>query len=55
MFVGPTASLALSGRAGLTLVRGMLQIAGKAINDPNSLDLTNFERHQVRLRFALSF
>ncbi len=54
VFLGPTASFALSDRAGLT-VAWNAQIVGKAADDPNSLDLTNFERHQVRLRFGLSF
>jgi hypothetical protein len=54
VFLGPTASFALSERAGLTLAWNA-QIAGKAVDDPNALDLKNFERHQARLRFGLSF
>jgi hypothetical protein len=31
------------------------QIAGKAVSDPASLDLTNFTRHQVKLRIGYQF
>jgi hypothetical protein len=32
-----------------------MQVAGKAVHDPGALDLTNFERHQARLRIAYEF
>ena len=54
LFFGPTAYLALSKRANLTIAWNT-QIAGKAVGDPNSLDLVNFERNQVRVRFGMSF
>ena len=31
------------------------QVAGAAVNDPGPLDLTNFERHQAKLRVAYEF
>lgn len=54
LFLGPTAYLALSKRANLTIA-WITQITGKAVGDPNSPDLTNFERNQVRVRFGMSF
>ena len=54
VFLGPTANFKLSDRANLTLAWNA-QIAGKAVGDPNAFDLTNFERHQVLLRFGLTF
>ncbi len=32
-----------------------LQVAGHAVGEAGSLDLTNFERHEVRLRFGTGF
>jgi hypothetical protein len=32
-----------------------LQVAGRAVGEPGSLDLTNFERHEVRLRVGTGF
>ena len=54
LFLGPTAYVTLSDRATLTLAWNA-QIAGKGIGDADALDLTNFDRHQILLRFALSF
>jgi hypothetical protein len=31
------------------------QVAGRAVNVPGSLDLVNFERHQVRFLFGMNF
>lgn len=54
MFLGPTAYFAFTDRASLSIAWNV-QIAGKAIGDPSALDLTNFERNQVRARFSLDF
>ena len=32
-----------------------VQVAGRAVGDPGSLDLTNFERQQAKLRFGYNF
>jgi hypothetical protein len=31
------------------------QVSGRAVNEGGALDLTNFERHQARLRFGYNF
>lgn len=54
LFVGPTMFARLSERVALS---GALtaQVAGRAAGDPASLDLTNFERYQARLRLEMNF
>jgi hypothetical protein len=32
-----------------------VQVAGRAVDEPGSLDLRNFERHQVRLKFGFNY
>jgi hypothetical protein len=31
------------------------QVAGRVVGEPGALDLTNFERHQVRFRLGIEF
>jgi len=54
VFVGPTLYVMFSPRANMTLAWDV-QVAGRAHNERDRLDLTNFERHQVRLRFGFGF
>lgn len=54
VFAGPTLYVMFSPRANMTLAWNM-QIAGQAIGETSRLDLINFERHQVRLRFGMGF
>lgn len=54
IFVGPTLYVMFSPRANMTLAWNV-QVAGRAHDDIGRLDLTNFERHQVRLRFGMGF
>jgi hypothetical protein len=54
-FVGPTLSVRFSPRA-LIQAAYSVQVAGRAVDDPNhGLDLTNFEKHNARLRFVYEF
>lgn len=54
VFAGPTLYVMFSQRANMTLAWNM-QVAGHAVGESRRLDLTNFERHQVRLRFGFGF
>lgn len=53
-FLGPTLFVKLSPRAWFAAAWSA-QIAGRATTAPGSLDLVNFERHQVRFLFGLNF
>lgn len=53
-FVGPTLCLVLSKQAKLNFAWSA-QVAGKAVNDAGSLDLVNFERHQVKVLLDVAF
>jgi hypothetical protein len=53
-YVGPTFSVALANNVGLSGTWSV-QVAGKALDDPRSLDLSNFERHQALLRLTAHF
>jgi hypothetical protein len=54
-FVGPTLSVRFAPRA-LIQAAYSVQVAGRAVDDPNHrLDLVNFEKHNVRLRFVYEF
>jgi hypothetical protein len=53
-FLGPTLFATLSERSWLT-VGWSAQMAGRAVDDAASLDLTHFERHQVRVNFGVNF
>jgi len=54
LFVGPTFSIVLAKDVGLSGTWNF-QVAGQALNDPRSLDLTNFERNQALLRLTAHF
>ncbi|RAI44468.1 hypothetical protein CH341_09025 [Rhodoplanes roseus] len=54
LYLGPTFSWHIAKNAGLSGTVNV-QVAGKAIDDPRSLDLANFERVQALLRFNLLF
>lgn len=54
VFLGP--NLLFKPAAGWRVTASWaVQVAGKAVDDPGPLDLTNFERHQVRLRVGREF
>lgn len=54
MFAGPSIFVMLAPRATMTLAWNA-QIAGHAEGETGALDLKNFERHQVRVRFGFGF
>jgi hypothetical protein len=54
LFVGPTAYFQLSERSRLTAAWSV-QAWGRAVGSNAALDLANFERHQARLVFGISF
>jgi hypothetical protein len=53
-YLGPTVSAKLPGGYWL-LAAWSFQVAGRSIERPGPLDLTNFERHQVRLKLGFNF
>ena len=53
-YLGPTLSATLPGGYWL-LAAWSAQIKGRSIEQPGSLDLTNFERHQVRIKFGFNY
>jgi hypothetical protein len=54
LFVGPTVYANLSQRSWIA-IGWSIQVAGRSIEDPGWLDLTNFERQQARLLFGFTF
>jgi hypothetical protein len=54
LYLGPTVSAKLPGGYWL-LAAWSIQAAGRSVEEPASLDLTNFERHQVRLKFGFNY
>lgn len=54
LYLGPTVSAKLPGGYWL-LASWNIQVAGRSVDAPGSLDLTNFERHQVRLKFGFNY
>lgn len=54
VFAGPSIFVMLAPRATMT-VAWNAQIAGHAQGETGALDLKNFERHQVRVRFGFGF
>lgn len=53
-YVGPTAHFKISDKA--QFVMGWLtQVSGKAVGDPRSLDLENFERNRARVFYSQHF
>ncbi len=54
LYLGPTVSARLPGGYWL-LAAWNVQVAGRAVDELGSLDLVNFERHQVRLKFGFNY
>jgi hypothetical protein len=54
LFVGPNVFFKPAERWRVTATWA-IQVAGRAVDEPGSLDLTNFERHQVRIRIGYEF
>jgi hypothetical protein len=53
-YLGPTAYVTLSPTTWASFTWSF-QIAGRAVGDPGPLDLSGFDRHQMRLRVGYSF
>jgi hypothetical protein len=53
-FLGPTFYTKLSANSFMS-VAWNAQVAGRAVGEAGALDLTNFERHQVRFRLGIEF
>jgi hypothetical protein len=53
-YLGPTLYARVGGNAFVSAA-WTFQIWGRAVAAPGALDLVNFERHQVKLRFGLEF
>ena len=51
LYVGPTFYIKISDRWSLAGAWNM-QVAGRAVDETGALDLTNFDRHQVKLRVS---
>jgi len=54
LYVGPTVSAKLPGGYWL-LAAWSVQVAGRSVGGQGPLDLTNFERHQVRLKLGFNY
>jgi hypothetical protein len=54
LFVGPAIYVKLSERSWIGAAWSV-QIAGRAADTAASLDLTNFQRHEAKLKFGISF
>jgi opacity protein-like surface antigen len=54
LYLGPTVSAKLPGGYWL-LVAWNIQVAGRSVGGQGPLDLTNFERHQVRLKLGFNY
>ena len=54
LFLGPTFYTRLTANSFMSAAWNA-QVAGRAIGEPGGLDLTNFERHQVRFRLGIEF
>ncbi len=54
LYAGPTFYIKLSDRWSIAGAWN-LQLAGHAVSDPNTLDLKNFDRHEVKLRLSAEF
>jgi hypothetical protein len=54
LFIGPTIYANLSEHSWVALAWST-QVAGRSVDDPGRLDLTNFERHQARVLFGFTF
>lgn len=53
-YLGPTVSVTFSENAWLT-IGWSAQVTGRAAGDDGALDLVNFDRHQARVAFGVSF
>lgn len=54
VYIGPTAYTNLSPHAWASFTWSF-QVAGQALGEPGPLDLSNFDRHQMRLRVGYNF
>jgi hypothetical protein len=54
LFVGPTMQINFSPKV-LLAAAFAAQVAGRAVDDPRALDLTNFERYRTNLKFEVEF
>jgi len=54
LFVGPTMYASLAKNIAISAAWNV-QIAGRAVDAPGSLDLKNFERHEAKLRLMYNF
>lgn len=54
VYLGPTIYTTLSDRAWLSFTWGR-QVSGRAVGERGGLDLTTFDRHQLRLRIGYTF
>jgi hypothetical protein len=54
LYLGPTVFAALPNNFWLSAALDF-QVRGRAVGIPRSLDLTNFERYQAKLRVGVSF
>ena len=54
LFVGPTLQINFSRKV-LLAAAFMAQVAGHAVDDPRSLDLTNFEQYRANLKLEFEF
>ena len=54
LFVGPNFWVKLPNKLNLSAAWNA-QVAGRAVDEPGRLDLTNFERHRARLRLSKEF
>ncbi|SEN81253.1 hypothetical protein SAMN02799625_01924 [Methylobacterium sp. UNC300MFChir4.1] len=54
VYLGPTAYMTLSPQAWASFTWSF-QVAGQATGEPGPLDLSSFDRHQMRLRVGYSF
>jgi hypothetical protein len=54
LFAGPTLQINIS-RKMLLAAAFMAQVAGRAVDDPRPLDLTNFEKYRSNLKFEIEF
>lgn len=54
VYLGPTIYTSLSPHAWASFTWSV-QLAGKAVGEPGPLDLTSFDRHQMRLRVGYNF
>ena len=54
LFVGPSLFARLNGRSWM-IAAWSAEVAGRAVESPGSLDLTNFTRYQAKIQFGLEF